>query len=456
MVRQMRTLHSEVITPCSPLDPRWQLVQRIAASQFFSRGPKLRGFLLYICENSLLGKPENLTAQLIGVRVFGRGPGYVPSEDNIVRVEAREMRRRLAAYFAEEGRDEPIVIEIPKGSYSPVFVPRELTQAESPVHATGSDSPEGVLPAGQRRWLTPVLAGALAVAIAVILWQALNSPFRQERDAFLAGLHQPVSASVDFSIYHDLLGQLGANPRRDALLVLSNPRIMTYFVSNSSTDPVDKPQISIRVPKALRNEFSPMLKERDRELPFQFIHVTRAGYTGIGEAVAALHAGRLMDLLGRRVHLTEGRFLNWDHVEKQDLILLGGPQSNDWSFEKDAKPNFSISANSIVNASPLPGEQATYRADASTDYALIQKLTTPYNFETVLLAGISSAGTAAAGEFLANPYKMEAVHKSIRAASPGGAFPPDWEVVIKVVVRDGLPLESLVIATRPVPSRTRK
>ncbi len=444
----MRALHSEIITPCSPLDPRWQLVQRVASSQFFSKGPKLRGFLLYICENSLLGKPENLSAQLIGVRVFGREPDYIPSEDNIVRVEARELRKRLAAYFAADGHDEPIIIEIPKGSYSPVFVPREQAQTELLVRPIASVT--------QRGWLVPVLTGALAAALLIILWQALNSPLRKQRAVFLAGLHQSASAPVDFSIYNDLLGELGVNPRRDALLVLSNPRIMTYFVSNSSTDPADKPQISIPIPKELRSSLSPMLKERDRNLPFQFLHITREGYTGIGEAVAAFHTGRLMDLLGRRVHLTEGRFLNWDHVEKQDLILLGGPQSNDWSYEKDAKPNFSIVANSIVNASPLPGEQAIYRADPSTDYALIQKLTTPYSFETLLLAGLSSAGTAAAGEFLANPYKMNAVRQTIRAAASGSTFPSDWEVLVKVVVRDGLPLESMVVATRPGPAGSRK
>ncbi|HXE10957.1 MAG TPA: hypothetical protein VN633_02480, partial [Bryobacteraceae bacterium] len=125
------------------------------------------------------------------------------------------MRRRLAAYFAEEGRDEPIVIEIPKGSYSPVFAPRELETAESSVPPTGPDLPIESVWSPRGRWLIPVLAGALAVAIAIIVWQTLNSPFLRQRDAFLAGLHQPVSASVDFSIYHDLLGQLGANPRRD-------------------------------------------------------------------------------------------------------------------------------------------------------------------------------------------------------------------------------------------------
>ena len=160
----------------------------------------------------------------------------------------------------------------------------------------------------------------------------------------------------------------------------------------------------------MRNSLAPVLKERDRSVPFQFFHIDSEGYTGVGEAVAAFHLGRLMNLLGRRVHLTQGRFLNWDHVGKQDLVLLGGPYSNDWSYEKDAKSNFSIVANRIMNAKPLPGEQAVYIADPSTDYALIQRLTTPYYFETLLVGGISNAGTAASGEFLANPDRMNSVY----------------------------------------------
>jgi hypothetical protein len=156
-----------------------------------------------------------------------------------------------------------------------------------------------------------------------------------------------------------------------------------------------------------------------------------------------------MELLGRRVRLTQARFLNWDHVDKDDLILLGGPHSNDWSYKRDAHSNFDIVGDSIVNAKPLAGEPPAFKSDASTDYAIIQKLTTPYGFQTLLLAGISSTGTAAAGEFLSNPHNMNAVYRSIRSSAPAGGFPRNWEIVIKVAVQDGVPLDSSVVASRP-------
>jgi hypothetical protein len=112
-------------------NPRWELVQRVAASPYFSRGPKLRAFLLYVCENTILGQLENVREQLIGCKVFGRTADYILSEDNIVRVEARELRKRLEAYFANEGKNERLIIEIPKGTYVATFRPREQA---SPAH----------------------------------------------------------------------------------------------------------------------------------------------------------------------------------------------------------------------------------------------------------------------------------------------------------------------------------
>jgi hypothetical protein len=451
----MGGLHSELISAQQlPADPRWELVLRVASSSLFSKGPKLRAFLLYVCENALQGKPENLTAQLIGTRVFGRDADYIPSEDNIVRVEARELRKRLAAYFEGDGRDEPVVIEIPKGSYCPVFAPRQPVPSITLDPRLESSVVQSVLqvpptPPAQKRWLVPLLAAALGLAIAVIVWQAFSDPMRKNEDTYVQSLHLRSAAPPSFSNYRDLLGPLGDVPGRDALLVLSNPRLMTYFVSQTDQDATTSADLGVKVPKEAKSAFYPLLKPADSAYPYLFFHVSRQDYTGIGEAVAAFHVGRLMDLLGRRVRLTQGRFLNWDHIQKQDLVVLGGPFSNDWTYEKDAKSNFSIVGSSVVNANPLPGEQASYPRDSNTDYALILKLNTPYNFQTVLLAGLSSAGTAAAGEFLANPVKMNAIYQMLKDANHGQGFPSDWEVLLKVAVRDELPLETSVVTIRP-------
>jgi hypothetical protein len=87
------------------------------------------------------------------VEVFGRPSDYNPSEDNIVRAEARELRKRLDIYFLTEGRGEPVRIRIPKGSYVPCFEPREDGRAIAsapPVPNHDSDA-EGRIPGVRRK-----------------------------------------------------------------------------------------------------------------------------------------------------------------------------------------------------------------------------------------------------------------------------------------------------------------
>src|SRR5437879_6210629 len=110
----------------SAVDSRWDVVQKVAGSAAFHRSPRLRELLIYICDRALQNRPQDLREQQIGCAVFGRKQDYNPGEDNIVRVEIRQLRKRLDEYFAGEGKDDTFVILIPKGAYVPVFEPREI------------------------------------------------------------------------------------------------------------------------------------------------------------------------------------------------------------------------------------------------------------------------------------------------------------------------------------------
>jgi hypothetical protein len=101
--------------------PEWELACRVAASQGLSKSELLPGFLLYVCREYLLGRAHEISEQRIGIRVFNRPPGYNPGEDNIVRSYARLLRKRLDAYFANEGSSEPLRITIERGGYVPTF-----------------------------------------------------------------------------------------------------------------------------------------------------------------------------------------------------------------------------------------------------------------------------------------------------------------------------------------------
>src|SRR6201993_630040 len=104
-------------------DQRWQLVQRIVSSAPFQRSNRLRDLLQFITEQTIHGKAHELTEQHIGNALFHKPSDYSPLEDSSVRVHVRQLRLKLHEYFNEEGRNETLILEIPKGSYAPLFRP---------------------------------------------------------------------------------------------------------------------------------------------------------------------------------------------------------------------------------------------------------------------------------------------------------------------------------------------
>src|SRR5262249_15324909 len=105
----------------APNDDLRQLVARVVESRYLSRSVRLRDMLTYVSDRVLLEGVTDIHEQEIGHRVFGRKPDYDTALDNTVRVHATTLRKRLEQYFAAEGVDEPIIIELPKGNYAPVF-----------------------------------------------------------------------------------------------------------------------------------------------------------------------------------------------------------------------------------------------------------------------------------------------------------------------------------------------
>src|SRR3974377_981490 len=96
----------------------WALVQRIVSSPPFQKSARLRELLEYLAERTLHHHGQDLTEQQIGNALFNKPAGYDPLEDSSVRVHARQLRLKLHEYFDEEGRNEPLILTIPKGSYS--------------------------------------------------------------------------------------------------------------------------------------------------------------------------------------------------------------------------------------------------------------------------------------------------------------------------------------------------
>src|SRR5581483_2298350 len=148
-------------------DERWQLVQRILSSPPFQKSGRLRDLLQYLTEQTIRGYAHDLTEQHIGEAVFGKRPGYSPLDDSSVRVHARQLRLKLHEYFDGPGRDESLIVEIPKGSYAPIF--RVAKGAGTAAAAPAIVEP--LVPARKRTALPWILCGILSVVcIALFLY----------------------------------------------------------------------------------------------------------------------------------------------------------------------------------------------------------------------------------------------------------------------------------------------
>ena len=116
-------------------------LERLLASACFARSSRLAGFLRFIVNEYLAGCETSPKEYVLGVQVFDRDPGYDPRIDPIVRVQARQLRFKLREYYGTAGCNDPIRIEIPKGSYVATISYTAGISADEPGRAENSAPP---------------------------------------------------------------------------------------------------------------------------------------------------------------------------------------------------------------------------------------------------------------------------------------------------------------------------
>ena len=104
-----------------------QELEKVLSSPLFTRSERLSRFLRFVVEKTLQGQSETLKEYLLAVEVFDKKESYEPGVDTIVRVEASRLRNKLREYYDSEGREDPFRIDLPKGSYVPVFKTHRLS-----------------------------------------------------------------------------------------------------------------------------------------------------------------------------------------------------------------------------------------------------------------------------------------------------------------------------------------
>src|SRR5215469_6990526 len=93
-------------------------LEEILQSPSFASSRRCQEFLRYVVGEVLEGRADSIKERSIAVDVFGKGLRFDPGSDSLIRVKAREVRKRLTEYY-ESVPDSPLRIELPVGSYIP-------------------------------------------------------------------------------------------------------------------------------------------------------------------------------------------------------------------------------------------------------------------------------------------------------------------------------------------------
>jgi hypothetical protein len=396
-------------------DPRWSLVLRVASSRNFKSSPRLRDLLLYVAECAIRDAPQDATEQQIGMKVFGRPPGYNSSEDSIVRSHARLLRQKLAAYFDTEGADEELRIDVPKGHYllvftsrpspviapPPVIVKRARVESLEPADSTDTTPPASAQTSTRSRiWLKWLGLGFVASALAVFALSQISS---SKVNRSVAALWRPfLTGDPPLLIYSNgvFVGDSKSGMRYATLQELQSPPSDGHFIDH---------------------------------------------YTGIGEADGVYELTRLFDSAHATFILKRSHLVTWDEAKQRNLIFIGSPAENLAVQALPSNAEFALFSSSEAsgyhNNHPRPGEPANYvrpEHPLTRDYAIISFLPGMQSGKKMmLLSGLTTLGTQAAVEFASRPDGAAELLKA--ATGPDGKIRA-FEALLDTTIIGGVPL----------------
>lgn len=424
-------------------DERRALIDRIAASEQFRRSARLREFLLYVGDQSLKDGYREVHEQEIGAKVFGRSTTYDRSQDNIVRVTATELRKRIELYFASEGANETLILEIPRGGYMPVFHQRRagvpVAETLPPKYLVPNDGVVA-LPVSERRdYRAHLVWGTVCLAFAVA-WFLQMEQSREIRKLLNVWEGKPAVAAL----WKDFV-----KPAQQTDIVLPD-------ASLSIREELTGHPVSLS--EYINHEYMggtaslPVSKDRRDDLNDIYGH----NLVAFGDFRAAQQFLALSPV-GSSLHLTLSRFFQAESLKHDNLILIGGKKANPWIYLFDDQVNFSLDYDDarglgyIVNRHPNPGEAASYTPSlypsGFAGYSVVAYLPNPsHNGNVIILTGTDSDATSAAAEFLTSEDELSKFRKKLNVEH----F-PYFEVLLKTSRLSGTSLSSEVLAYRTYP-----
>ena len=438
--------------PAGSLDPVhcFELLERICSSNELRRAARLREFLHYVGQRALNDNHALISEQEIGVQVFGRQENYDTAIDNIVRVNASELRKRIAAYYASEGTQEHILLDIPRGSYSPIFSlripetaihtePREPQIAPELRKADAATQPHPVPLAW--KWVTRSLNAALILALAVVCLHLFNQN-RAMQSRFLGWKSDPTIGPL-------WTGMLESPRQTDIVLADTSVALVEDLLGQSISlaDYLNRDYLQ----QIQTSNFSP---ERKNDLRAMALKDNGAvGDFRVAQKILAFEPS------SPRIHLQFARQYQPSAIKGDNLILIGSGRSNPWTSLFENRLNFVLDYDLnrhemlVMNRHPQSGESAIYELPASqrvsSGLSVIDFIPNDdHTADVLIIAGTSSEATEAAGDFLTSGDSFHRFQNQLQLKSL-----PYFELLLKTTKLAGTPLAAEVIAYRILPGR---
>ena len=399
------------------------------ASSVLHGSESLCKLLRYLAKHALDHPGSPIKEYQIATEVFGRSPDFDPQLDSMVRVQAGRLRAKLAEYYSSNGAEDPIIVELPKGTYVLSFHHRTAPQTRAHVVSMDTSSDTMRTQPISRGWVfaTVFLSVVLATTAAVILILVFN------RNSAIAGSGVEATAPTAFRVFWNPF----VADQEEPWVIFSNAAF------------VGRPETGMRYYDS----------NRDKGLYIS------DHYTGVGEVLAIHELDRVFNLLHRQIRVKRGSLFSLDDAKNNNLIFIGAPSENLTLLEFPGTKEFVFQRKSsgphkgdqvIVNIHPQPGEAKEFLTTPNDvplteDFSVIALVKGLNPRQAVLiLAGNTTIGTQAAVEFVCRQNSVEELLLRLPVSDKGLIKP--FEAVIRVKVTRGVPVGTELVALRSIVS----
>lgn len=421
-------------------------VRRIVASPVFRNSPALQSFLLFVTDRAVHGREAEINEYTIATQVFARGSEFDPAADTIVRTQAYRLRSRLQEYYSAAGIADPVVVEIPKGHYVPLFrLNNCTTNAPIAVADTHAESHGNF-----RRWWWLMLLGA-AVPLVFLLGRFMGA----RSQALPNQVVKVVPPTAMNGLWLSFL-----ETDRQPIVAFTNGQ----FLGTEAGD-------LLRFPGGPVADRGALMKnptggnQRGGRLYYE------DDYTGVGEVLAAVAISNALMPIAGPLPFKRSRLVTAYDLQNHNVIFLGSPAVNPILYDLPQHQNFVYrSAQTppflwrarFENVHPVTGESPFYELERDpatgvlrADYATVTLLPGIAPGRKILvLAGLTTSGTQGAAEIVATLHGATELAGKLGVANPSDpkSWPDAFQALLRVELSRGLD----VIQSRPMASRVAR